>query len=171
MDDIRASISVAAACLGTDGDLRPLSPALCGVAVVATQASRHPQARLRAKLQLVKIAGRRARLERLGEHPGLHRRCASAAVGPWHGDCAAARFGPQGLRTSSRHDDPAAGDPARRYRHDVSAHAQRFLRGSGARHHRHRVACRQASPSWALPPPPWRACCWPRSGNGRPSWC
>ena len=49
MDDIRASISVAAACLGTDGDLRPLSPALCRLAVAAAQASRHPEAHLRSR--------------------------------------------------------------------------------------------------------------------------
>ncbi len=49
MDDIRASISLAAACLGTDGDLRPLSPALCDLAVVAAQASRHAQAHVQSR--------------------------------------------------------------------------------------------------------------------------
>ena len=34
-----------------------------------------------------------------------------------------------------------------------------------------RVCCRRASPSSATPRPPWPACSWPRSGNGRPSWC
>ena len=86
-------------------------------------------------------------------------------------DRAAARFGPQGLRTPARHDDPAAGDPARRHRHDVSAHAQRLLRGAGARHHRHRAAAAGLLHSGHRARPPWPACCWPRSGNGRPSWC
>ena len=96
---------------------------------------RHPEALFRTELQLVKTAGRRARVERFGNT--LVYTGAALLLQLVLGMAIALLVGPQGLRTSARH--AAAGDPARRHRHDVPAHAQWFLR-HGARHHRYRAA-------------------------------